>query len=120
MHELALAEAVLDVVLAHAVGRGVARIELTVGRLRQVVPGALAFAVELAARGTPAEGAALALTVAPAAGRCGECGGETALDRFPFACAACGSLAVVPTAGAELRIDAIEVDDDPQSKEATP
>jgi hydrogenase nickel incorporation protein HypA/HybF len=109
MHEVAIAEAVMDIVLAHAAGRRVVRIDVTVGHLRQVVPSALRFAVELAAQGTPAEGATLTIAAVPPAGRCRECGEQGALDAFPFACSACGGLAIDVTAGEELRVESIEV-----------
>ena len=44
MHELSIAESVVRIALAHANGRPVAKVELKVGHLRQVVPAALAFA----------------------------------------------------------------------------
>ena len=56
MHELALAQAVLDVVAEHAGERPVERVEVRVGALRQVVPGSLAFCFEAVARGSVAEG----------------------------------------------------------------
>jgi hydrogenase nickel incorporation protein HypA/HybF len=119
MHELSIADAVVEIALRHAAGRRVTRIELTVGHLRQVVPSALTFAVELVAQGTAAEGAQLALAVAPAAGRCRECDVEGPLPSFPFECQRCGSLAVEVTAGEELRVESIEVEDsEPDPEEA--
>ena len=118
MHELAIAEAVVEIVLAHARGRRVTRIDVLVGHLRQVVPSALSFGVELVARGTDAEGAELAMIPVAAAGRCRDCGVAGPLAEFPFACAACGSLAVEVTAGEELRVDSIEVEEpEPDPKE---
>jgi hydrogenase nickel incorporation protein HypA/HybF len=66
MHELSIASAVLDIVQRHADGRRVARVELKVGHLRQVVPSALEFAFELVAEGTEAEGAELVMQEVPA------------------------------------------------------
>ncbi len=120
MHELAIAEALLDVVLAHARGRRVVRIDVSVGHLRQVVPSALRFAMELSAEGTDAAGAELAIRAVPAAGRCRHCGVDGSLTAFPFACRTCGGLAIDVTAGEELHVDAIEVDDfEFEPKEAT-
>jgi hydrogenase nickel incorporation protein HypA/HybF len=118
MHELAIAESVVEIALAHARGRRVTRIELRVGHLRQVVPSALSFGVELLARGTPAEGAELACTTVPAAGRCRDCGADGPLAAFPLACPACGSTAIDVTAGEELRVESIEVEEpEPDGKE---
>ncbi len=55
MHELSIASAVLDIVCRHAGDRRVARVELKVGHLRQVVPSALEFAFGLVAEVIPTE-----------------------------------------------------------------
>src|SRR3954451_14198211 len=89
MHELALAEAVIAIATEHARGRPVAKVELQVGHLRQVVPSSLTFSFELLAEGTPLEGAELELEHVAAAGRCRACGTETELEAFPLQCGAC-------------------------------
>jgi hydrogenase nickel incorporation protein HypA/HybF len=106
---LALAESVVRIASRHAAGRQVARVELKVGHLRQVVPSALAFAFELVAQGTPVEGAELVLEEVPAAGRCRRCGLESELPGFPLACAACGGLDLELLRGEELLVDALEL-----------
>jgi hydrogenase nickel incorporation protein HypA/HybF len=111
MHELALARAVVAIVEEHAAGRRVARVELEVGRLRQVVPDALAFSFELVARGTAAEGAELAIEEVPVRVECGACGAATEVDAFPFACAACGCLDVEVVDGEQLRVVALELEE---------
>jgi hydrogenase nickel incorporation protein HypA/HybF len=109
MHELALADSVVAIASRHAAGRPVARVEVKVGHLRQVVPSALAFAFELVAQGTPVEGAELVLEEVPAAGRCRSCGAESELSGFPLACAACGGLDLELLRGEELLVDALEL-----------
>jgi hydrogenase nickel incorporation protein HypA/HybF len=109
MHELSLAEAVVRIASRHAAGRPVAKVELKVGHLRQVVPPALAFAFELVARGTEVEGAELAMEEVPAAGRCRRCGVESELPGFPLRCGACGGLDLELLRGDELLVDALEL-----------
>ena len=111
MHELSLAESVVRIATAHAAGRPVAKVELKVGHLRQVVPSALAFAFELVAQGTPLEGAELAMEEVPAAGRCRRCGTESELPGFPLRCRACGGLDLELLRGEELRVDALELEE---------
>ncbi|HKH16430.1 MAG TPA: hydrogenase maturation nickel metallochaperone HypA [Solirubrobacteraceae bacterium] len=112
MHELALAESVVAIASRHAAGRRVARVELRVGHLRQVVPAALEFAFELVAQGTPLDGAELLIEDVAVAGRCRGCGAESELPGFPLACAACGGLDLELLRGDELLVEALELEDD--------
>lgn len=110
MHELSLADAAVRICCEHALGRTVTKVELKVGRLRQVVPDALEFAFELVAQGTPVEGAELAIEDVPARVRCGACGQATEIEQFPLACRACGSFAVEVVAGEEFHVESLEVE----------
>jgi hydrogenase nickel incorporation protein HypA/HybF len=112
MHELSIAESVLEIVSRHARGRRVQRVELKVGHLRQVVPSALEFAFELLADGTCAQGAELAIENVAAAGRCRDCGSVSTIDSFPLQCSGCGGLDLELLAGEELRVDALELADE--------
>jgi hydrogenase nickel incorporation protein HypA/HybF len=115
VHELSIADAVVAVACRHADGRRVMRVELKVGHLRQVVPGALELAFELVAEGTPVEGAELAIEEVPARVSCRLCAAESRVTEFPFACASCGSLDVDPVAGDELFVDALELEEQPKA-----
>ena len=112
MHELAIAESLVAIAERHAAGRRVTRVEVAVGHLRQVVPTALEFAFELVAQGTVLEGAELAIVPVPAAGRCRACGAESRLDAFPLACARCGGWDVEVTAGEELRVESLDIEEE--------
>ena len=111
MHELSIAEAIVDVAERHAAGRWVYAVDVKVGHLRQVVPGALEFAFELTAKGTCVDGAELRIQQVPAAGRCRACGAESALEGFPLMCAACDALDIEVTAGEELLVDLLELEE---------
>jgi hydrogenase nickel incorporation protein HypA/HybF len=111
MHELAIADAVVRIVCKHADGRRVARVELRVGHLRQVVPDALTFAFGLVTAGTVAEGAELAIEEVPAVVRCRACGARSEQDGFPLRCAPCGGLDVELVQGEELLVDTLELDE---------
>lgn len=114
MHELSIADSVLQVALEQASGRSIARVGLSVGHLRQVVPSALLFSFELLARGTAADGATLEIEEVPAVGSCRGCGAESPLDGFPLHCSSCGGLDVTVIRGEELQVEwlDIEVPDD--------
>ncbi len=110
MHELSLADAVVQICCEHAGDRRVTSVELKVGHLRQVVPDALTFAFELVAQGTPVEGAELQIVSVPARVVCKACGTETEIEQFPLACAACGGLAVEVVAGEEFHVESLEIE----------
>jgi hydrogenase nickel incorporation protein HypA/HybF len=116
MHELAIADAVVQIAAEHARGRRVTVVRVAAGALRQVVPDALAFAFELVARGTPIEGAALELRTVPARVRCRTCGSESEQDDFPFACRACGAFEVEVVAGEELMVEELVLELNPESE----
>jgi hydrogenase nickel incorporation protein HypA/HybF len=111
VHELAIAESVVRIAEAHAAGRRVARVDLKVGHLRQVVPSALAFSFELVAHGTCVEGAELAMAEVATGGECRACGVEGDLSAFPLACRRCGSLDVEVTRGEELLVESLELEE---------
>ncbi|HEV7641987.1 MAG TPA: hydrogenase maturation nickel metallochaperone HypA [Gaiellaceae bacterium] len=111
MHELALADAIVQICREHARGRRVTRVEVKIGFLRQVVPDSLAFAFELVASGTEVDGAQLAVEQIPARVACNTCGAETTIEWFPLACAHCGGLDVELIAGEECQVEALELEE---------
>ena len=112
MHELSIAQAIVDVAVRHAGGAPVACVQVRIGRLRQVVPSALAFSFELCAHGTPAEGAELEIEHVPIRALCHVCDVESELAGFPLACPACGALTVDVTRGEELQVESLELVDE--------
>ena len=117
MHELSIAQAIVDVVTRHADGRRVVKVEVRVGHLRQVVPDSLDFAFGLVTHGTALHGAELAIAYVPAAGRCRACGADSVMEGFPLCCARCGGLDVDVLAGEELLVDALELEEEKSSNE---
>lgn len=111
MHELSLSRSILDTALAHADGRRVLAVQVTVGALRQVVPDSLAFYFEIVARGTACEGAQLFASPVPARLRC-DCGQEWELQEPAFRCPRCDSSRVTVMSGDELTVESIEVEED--------
>jgi len=109
MHELALAEAIAAIAEEHAGGRRVAKVEVEIGHLRQVVPAALTFAFEIVTQGTPIEGAELEIKDVPARVACRSCKADSRLVELPFACPRCGSVDVDVRAGDELFVEALEL-----------
>ena len=111
MHELSIAESVVQIASRHADGRQVIKVWLKVGHLRQVVPSALAFGFELVAEGTPVEGAELEMEEVPATGSCRDCGAESRLESFPLHCGACGGFDLELLGGEELFVESLELEE---------
>ena len=111
MHELSIAESVVQIASRHANGRRVTKVHLKVGHLRQVVPSALAFSFELVAEGTPVEGAELKMQDVPATGSPRDCWVESRLTSFPLQCSACESFDLELLEGEELFVESLELEE---------
>jgi hydrogenase nickel incorporation protein HypA/HybF len=112
MHELSIAEAVVEVSSRHAAGRRVRSIRLEVGHLRQVVVPSLQFAFELLTGGTELEGAELVVEEIPARGRCRACQAESTMTSFPLQCSRCGGIEMEIVAGEELLVSELELEEE--------
>jgi len=108
VHELGLAQEIVDIVSAKVGTDKVTRVVLEVGALALVLPDALRFCFDLAAADTAVEGAELDIVEIPGRARCQACGEEVALTR-PFGRCACGSSDLEWLSGEELRIKTVEV-----------
>jgi len=89
-------------------GRRIGRLTVIVGEASGHSPEHLAEDLTAAAKGTPAEGAALELVVEKLAARCARCGAAFAPKPLVLACPACGSAELTITAGQQVRLDRVE------------
>ena len=115
MHELAVTQSMLEIVLRHARQAGAPRvveIQLVIGQLSSIVDDSVAFYWDMVARGTPAEGARLNFRRVPARFRCQACAHEYPAESETWACPACASQQVRVIAGDEFSVESIEVDTD--------
>lgn len=108
MHELAIAESVVEAVLERTGDRHVSTVRVRVGRLSGVVPDALMFCFELATPGTALEGAGLEIAEPTGRAHCRECGADFDLEDLILLCP-CGSANVEVVAGRELLVTSVEV-----------
>lgn len=112
MHEMSLAEGVMQIVEDSARREGFASVRavrLEIGELAGVEIDALRFCFDVVARGTVAEGAALDIVRVPGEGRCLDCGATALLKERFDACPLCGGTNVKMTSGDELRVAELEV-----------
>ena len=109
MHELSLCQSIGQIVRRHADDRRVTVVHLQVGQLRQVVPDTLVYCWGIVNEGTTCEGSVLDVDHVPAAIECRDCGATTRLEEMHMVCGSCGSTAVSVTAGEELLVTSIEL-----------
>jgi len=114
MHELYLAESILNIVHDYAQRDGfkkVNEVSLSYGRFSCIEPQALRFAFEIQAKGTEAEGAALEFKILPAVIHCFSCLKDLEIKTHTGICPGCGGQEVILTAGTEeLQILEMDVD----------
>jgi hydrogenase nickel incorporation protein HypA/HybF len=111
MHEMSIAESLIEIVEGAARGNGLRRVtvvRMRVGEMSGVVPSALEFCFDAVTRGTFAEGARLEIATVPVRGACTECRHGFDVRDNRFACPACGSPLVAVSGGQELSVDELE------------
>jgi len=114
MHELYLAESILNIVQDYAAKQHfnkVNSISLSFGRLSCIESGSLQFAFEVQAKDTLAEEASLDFKILPAVIHCFSCAKDLEVEIYSALCPNCGGEEVMLTGGTEeLRILEMDVD----------
>ena len=112
MHELGVANEILDVALAEAdrhAAKKVTSILLRVGVLRAIEPEHLSFLFSHMSRGTPADGARLEIREEPVRVECPTCGVLEARS-LTWECPRCRGGGVAATGGDSLEIESLEIE----------
>jgi hydrogenase nickel incorporation protein HypA/HybF len=107
MHEMSLAEGILQIVEDAAAQQGfqrVTEIRLEIGALSGVEPDALSFCLDVVLKGSVADGARVEMEKTPGLGYCLDCGETVPVNALYEACAKCGSYQVQATGGTEMRV----------------
>ncbi len=116
MHEMGIAEGILSSSLDAARDAGATRIttvNVTIGRLTEVMEDALQFAWEAITPETIAQDAVLQVTFVEPRSICADCGTEFDHGRYDGArCPACQGYVVRLLQGRELKIDSIDIDEE--------
>lgn len=113
MHELALAESVLQMIDDAAQTNGfqrVRRIVLEIGQLAAVDPAAMRFCFDAVVRETVADGAVLEIEEIAASGWCPDCSAIVPMDDLVTVCPQCGGFGVQSRTGREMRLKTLEVE----------
>lgn len=114
MHELSIAQSIVDTVLASTAERptaAVASIHLRIGPLSDIAQDALQFGFDVITRGTRLEHTMLAIEAVSIVARCRKCNLDFDVHNFLFLCPECGNVDVQLLRGNELEIDHIMLED---------
>lgn len=114
MHELSVAQAVLDLVRRHVPddqAGAVRAVSVRLGQMSGVVADSLDFCFGAIVAGTPFSGASLAIEHVPARARCEACAHEFDIDVAVFRCPSCAGPHVRLISGDELQVVAVELED---------
>lgn len=114
MHEIAVAENIIKVIedkLKESNENGqVKRIDLKIGKLTCVEPGALRLSFQVVSQGTPLEKASLNINSVSVTGKCKDCKKSFHLEELEFSCPFCSSLRIEIQSGNELFIESFEIE----------
>jgi hydrogenase nickel incorporation protein HypA/HybF len=113
MHEAAVTESIMKIVLDHARQAGakrVVKVNLVVGELAGYVNESVRFYFDLLAEGTEAEKAVLEIERVPARVRCSACRKEFAPEPMSWLCPLCGGVFGEVLAGRECYVDSLEAE----------
>jgi len=112
MHEMSIAQSVLDIVQEEMKRHGVNKVEainIAVGALSAVVPSALSFCWEVLADGTDFQDTKLKIRVVPLTYQCHDCGKIFTCEDMCFSCPECQADNPSLTAGRDMTVESIEV-----------
>ena len=113
MHELSIAEAVIDLIESSAVTEKFSRVKtiwLEIGKISHIETEALVFCFDSVSQRTVAEGAQLKIIEVAGLGHCADCDLDVAIDQLYDPCPVCGGFCVTPQSGTEMRVKQLEVE----------
>jgi len=113
MHEMSLAENVMQIIDDAAREQGfqrVRRVTLEIGQLAAVETDAMRFCFEAVTTGSIAEGASLEIVETPGEGCCIDCGKTVPMQEPYGLCPGCGSARLQVISGNRMRVRDLEVE----------
>ena len=113
MHELSLAENLLEIIEDAARADGFLRVRkviLEIGQLAVVEPEAMRFCFDAVVHGSLAEGAQLEIVEVPGSAWCAPCAVTVPIAEIIAVCPRCGGYPLQATGGKELKLRTLEVE----------
>jgi hydrogenase nickel incorporation protein HypA/HybF len=114
MHELSVAQGILDLVQHHVPedqARDVREVTVRIGALSGIVADSLEFCFSAIVAGTPYDGASLAIERVPTRATCNGCSREFGIEELVFRCPHCGGPSIRVVSGDELQVTSVELAD---------
>jgi hydrogenase nickel incorporation protein HypA/HybF len=111
LHELSIAESLLEIIVEEARAHKLERIKtirLLIGEFAAIVPESLTFCFELVSRDTIASGAVLEVETVPIVARCDKCDFSFEVRDQVFLCPKCDDPVFELVSGRELSVSSIE------------
>lgn len=113
MHEMSLAEGILQIIEDAARSQGFTKVRtviLEVGQLASVEVEAMHFCFDAVTHGSIAEGAMLEIIDLPGSGQCMQCATTALITDLYGVCPQCGSYQIEVISGGEMRVKELEVE----------
>ena len=114
MHELSIAQALVEQVEAARQANGggrVVSVDVRIGQWQHVVPEVLTSYFDYLTQGTPLEAARLHIGPVSPTAKCDECGHEFVVEDIYLICPSCASRTCGLVTGRELHLVGMELDD---------
>ncbi len=111
MHEMSIANMLLEIVLEEARKHditGIEKVLIQIGEMAAVNPDALNFCFSIISNGTPAQNAKLEIEIVPIVARCSKCGLIFEVENFSFLCPDCKAITTECISGQELTVLSVE------------
>ena len=110
MHELSIAENIVEIINENASGHAaVQSVKVRIGKLANVVLDSLEFCFTAITKGTRFEDTKLEIENINILAHCRCCGVDSEIEGFLFQCKSCGSTDVKLLSGDELKVVEIEI-----------
>ena len=122
MHEMSIAESILEAVVAETdrrPGSRALRVGVRIGELAAIDPDSLRFCFEVLVKDTSHECLQLAIEPVPRRHRCSACNADFTVRDFDFQCPRCGAWSNDFASGDDLALTFLELEEDGDSVATT-
>jgi len=114
MHELSIAQNIIEIVKDHVEklhASRVTEVELDIGTISGVIPETLEFALDIAVKNTIMEGAKIKMNIFHAKAKCLSCEKDFEMEDIYTMCPHCSSMQYDVIQGKELKVKSIKFED---------